>query len=202
MPNNNQNPRIYAGSMHQQEFEKLFKRGCVITVANDLIDLTGFNFEQVPDKSYNIFSPVFTKEQSELFFRLDVCDVMFDHMTAVRHQALDVEGEEYLFIRAYRVGHTPDLSSILIIMDTQVRGGCYFMDADGRIGGDGRGTWYVVLCPSKAGESQLLADIKRQEVKRREQLPKVIYCGTSDKELNQVDTSEIRASATQAKFWE
>jgi hypothetical protein len=44
-------------------------------------------------------------------------------MLCVRSEAPDVVDEEYLFIRGYRVGHTLELETIVVVVEAQVRGG-------------------------------------------------------------------------------
>jgi hypothetical protein len=95
-------------------------------------------------------------------------------MLAVRLEALDIIGDEYLFIRAYGVGHTLEMEPIAIVVEAQVKGGCYLIDDDGHIGGDGKGHQYAVLCPAEA-ESELVADLKAEETKGRRLLPKMLF---------------------------
>jgi hypothetical protein len=166
----------------------LFRRQCIITVKNDLIDPKGFNLQQVPGKPYRSFKAVFSAEQAQLERLFEPGDVIYLHMLAVRTEAYDVIGEEYLFIRAYRVGHTLEGETILVVVETQVKGGCYIIDEDGHIGGDGNGRWCGVLCPAEA-ESQLVADLKAEEAKRRELLPKCYFRRVDNND--EVDTSEI-----------
>ena len=165
----------------------LFRRQCIITAKNDLIDRKGFNLQQVPGKPYKIFKPVFSAEQAQLERLFEPEDVIYLHMLAVRTEAYDVIGEEYLFIRGYRVGHTLELETIAVVVEAQVKGGCHVIDDDGHIAGDGKGRWYGVLCPAEA-ESQLVADLKEEEAKRRELLPK---CYFGFENTDEVDTSEI-----------
>jgi hypothetical protein len=89
-------------------------------------------------------------------------------------EAFDVIGDEYFFIRAYRVGHTLEMETVAVVVEAQVKGGCHVIDDDGHIGGDGNGHWYAVLCPAEA-ESELIADLKEEETKRRELLPKMLF---------------------------
>jgi hypothetical protein len=155
----------------------LFRRQCIITVVNDLVDdPKGFNLKEVPGRSYKIFKPVFSAEQFQLERRLlgNPYEVIWLHMLAVRAEALDIVGDEYLFIRGYRVGHTPGGDSIMMVVEAQVNGGCHLIDDDGRIGGDGNGRWYVILCPSDA-EAKLVADLKAEEAKRRKSLRKCLF---------------------------
>jgi hypothetical protein len=97
-------------------------------------------------------------------------------------------GEEYLFIRAYRVGHTLEGETIVVVVAAQVKAGCYYIYDDGHIGGDGKGRWYGVLCSAEA-ESQLVADLRKEEAKRWEILPKCYFLGVEN--TDEVDTSEI-----------
>ena len=167
----------------------LFRRQCIITAKNDLIDRKGFNLQQVPGKPYKIFKPVFSAEQAQLERVLSPAyPAIYLHMLAVRTEAYDVIGEEYLFIRAYRVGHTLELETIAVVVEAQVKGGCHVIDDDGHIAGDGTGRWYGVLCPAEA-ESQLVADLKEEEAKRRELLPKCYFRRVEN--TGEVDTSEI-----------
>jgi len=109
-------------------------------------------------------------------------------MVCVRLEAYDVIGEEYLFIRGYRVGHTLEGEAVIVVVEAQVKGGCHVFDDDGHIDGDGVGRWYAVLCPSGA-ESELVNDLKAEEARRREFLPKAYFqrCQNTD----EVDTSEV-----------
>jgi len=109
-------------------------------------------------------------------------------MVCVRADAYDVIGEEYLFIRGYRVGHTLEGEAVIVVVEAQVKGGCHVFDDNGHIGGDGVGRWYAVLCPSGA-ESELVNDLKAEEAQRREFLPKAYFqrCENTD----EVDTSEL-----------
>jgi hypothetical protein len=168
----------------------IFRRQCIIAVKNNLIDPTGFNLTEVLGRSYKIVRPVFTAESRQLAALLEVdTDVIYPHLLAVRQEAYDVIGEEYLFIRGYRVGHTLEGETIVVIVEAQVRGGCYIIDEDGgHIGGDGKGRWYVVLCPSDA-ESELVADLKAEEANRRKSLPQC--CFERVENTHEVDTSEI-----------
>jgi len=104
--------------------------------------------------------------------------------------AADVIGEEYLFIRAYRVGHTLKMDTIAVVVEARVKGGCYVFDEDGRIGGDGKGRWYGVLCPAEA-EAELVASLKAEEAERRRSLPLPMYEFGSPDRTDEVDTSEI-----------
>ena len=173
----------------QRALLPLFRRQSIITVKNDLIDHKGFNLKQVPGKPYKLFKPVFSAEKNKLSLLFHITHVSYLHMLAVRQSAYDVIGEEYLFIRGYRVGHTLEGETILVVVEAQVEGGCYMIDDDGHIGGDGNGRWYGVLCPSDA-ESKLVADLRAEEAKRRELLPKVYY-EAAWKNAGEVDTSEI-----------
>jgi len=168
----------------------LFRTKYIITLEDELIDPKGFNLKAVPGKSYKIFKPVFVQEKHELACLLSVdYPVIYDHMIAVRVEALDVVGDEYLFIRAYRVGHTPQNDALLVVVEAQVKGGCHIIDDDGRIGGEGRGHWYGVWCPIEA-LPELTSDLETEETRRRELLPKRYYrlCPESERE---VDTSEL-----------
>jgi hypothetical protein len=44
----------------------LFRKQCVITIANNLIDPQGFNFKKVRGRSYKIFAPAFPEERVQL----------------------------------------------------------------------------------------------------------------------------------------
>jgi hypothetical protein len=165
--------------MNDFRFEKLllpiFRSGSIITLKNNLIDPTGFNLKEIPGRSYKIFEPVFSEEKRQLTSLLEVdIEVICPHMLAVRREAYDVIGEEYLFIRGYRVGHTLELETIVVVVETQVSGGCHCIDEDGHIGGEGKGRWYAVLCPSDA-ETELVADLKAEESERRKLLPKYYF---------------------------
>jgi hypothetical protein len=168
----------------------IFRRQCIIAARNNLVDPTGFNLKEVPGRSYTVFHPVFSAEKRQLCLLLDPDEVIYAHMLVVRLEAFDVIGEEYLFIRGYRVGHTLEGETIVVVVEAQVKGGCYIVDDDhdGHIGGDGKGRWYAVLCPSDA-ESELLADLKAEEAKRRESLPVCVFRWM--KNTDEVDTSEI-----------
>jgi hypothetical protein len=101
----------------------LFRKQCVITIANNLIDPQGFNFKKIPGRSYKIFAPVFPEEKVQLTCLLEPhYPVIYFHMLAVRLEALDVIGDEYLFIRAYRVGHTLEMETITVVVEAQVKG--------------------------------------------------------------------------------
>jgi hypothetical protein len=81
---------------------------------------------------------------------LDVdLNVIHPHLLTVRKEAYDIIGEEYVFIRPYRVGHTLDGKLIVVVVDVQVRGGCHIIDDEGKIDGSGKGHWYAVLCPER-----------------------------------------------------
>jgi hypothetical protein len=165
----------------------IFRSQCIITVANKLIDPKGFNLKGVPGRSYKIFAPVFNEEKRQLALLVELdTDIIYLHMEAVRREAFDIIGEEYLFIRSYRVGHTLKGETVLIVVEAQVKGGCHLIDDDGNIGGNGEGRWYGVLCPSHI-ESELVADLKAEEKRRRKLLPK---CFFRFGETDQVDTSE------------
>jgi hypothetical protein len=119
--------------MNDFRFEKLllpiFRSGSIITLKNNLIDPTGFNLKEIPGRSYKIFEPVFSEEKRQLTSLLEVdIEVICPHMLAVRREAYDVIGEEYLFIRGYRVGHTLELETIVVVLETQVKGGCHCID--------------------------------------------------------------------------
>jgi hypothetical protein len=174
----------------EQRFIPLFRRQCIIAVQERLIDPKGFNLQEVPGKSYQIFAPVFTEEKRQLGALAAITDVVFEHMLAVRLQADDLIGDEYLFIRGYRVGHTLAGESVLIVVETQVSGGCHLIDDDGRIGGNGKGHWYGMLCPLDA-ESELESDLKAEEMQRRDLLHKQLYRWPTEAEREQVDTSEL-----------
>jgi hypothetical protein len=171
----------------------IFRRQCIISIKNDLIDPKGFNFKQVPGKPYKIFKPVFSAEQAQLADLFEPDYVIYLHMLAVRAEALDVVGDEYLFIRGYRVGHTLGGDSIVMVVEAQVNGGCHLIDDDGRIGGDGKGHWYAILCSSDA-ESKLVGDLKAEEAKRRKSLRVRLYRGVKNPDVPEVDTSEVDTS--------
>jgi hypothetical protein len=158
-------------------------------VADLLIDPAGFNLKQIPDRSYEIFDPQFTEEKRKLSILLDVdVNVIYPHLLTVRKEAYDVIGEEYVFIRPYRVGHTLEGKSIVVVVDVQVRGGCHIIDAEGKIDGSGKGHWYAVLCPGDA-LAQLEADLEAEEARRRTLIPKVYYRLNEDAGT---DTSELK----------
>ena len=129
------------------------------------------------------------KRQLESLFNVHY-PVVYYHVLAVRLEALDIIGEEYVFIRGYRVGHTLEGEMIVIVVQTQVKGGCHIIDNHGNIGGDGHGRWYGVLCPSEA-LSELISDLKTEEARRQKLLPKRYYIWADPKDKNEVDTSEI-----------
>jgi hypothetical protein len=152
-----------------------FRKQCIITINNKLIDPKGYNLREVPNRSYKIFDPVFTEEKHQLYLLVDPdTDVIYPHMVCVRAEAYDVIGEVYLFIRGYRVGHTHEGEAVIVVVEAQVKGGCHVFDDNGHIGGDGVGRWYAVLCPSGA-ESELVNDLKAEEARRREFLPKAYF---------------------------
>jgi hypothetical protein len=169
----------------------LFRTKRIITVENNLIDPKGFNLRNLPGKSYKIFKPVFSEEKRQLesLFSVDY-PVIYYHMLAVRLEASDIIGEEYVFIRGYRIGHTIDGEVIVIVVEAQVKGGCHIIDDDGHIGGDGHGRWYGVLCPAEA-LSELISDLETEETRRRKSLPKRYYRWRGPEDKNEVDTSEI-----------
>ena len=173
----------------QKELILAFRRECIITMANDEIDPKGFNLRELPDRLYKIFDPVFTEEERRLRILLSPDTVaIWPHMVCVRSEAYDVGGDEYLFIRGYRVGHTPKGEGVIVVVEAQVKGGCHHFDEGGHIGGDGVGRWYAVLCPSEA-EQELVDDLKAEETRRREFLPRAVFevVGNTD----EVDTSEL-----------
>jgi hypothetical protein len=155
----------------------LFREHYIIPEWDSLIDPEGFTLKAVPGRSYRIFNPQIAEEKIELAWGLcSQAHVEHQHMVGVRQACYDVINEHYLFIRGYRVGHTLEGETIVVVVEAQVCGGCHLIDErnDGRIGGDGKGRSYVVLCPSGA-ESELGADLKAEEAQRRELLPKVYY---------------------------
>jgi hypothetical protein len=159
----------------ERELLPLFRKQCIISVANNLLDPHGFNLKEVPGRSYKIFNRVLPEEKAQLAsLLLPDYPAIYFHMLAVRLEALDVIGEEYLFIRAYRVGHTLELETIAVVVEAQVKGGCHVIGEDGHIGGDGKGRWHAVLCPAEA-ESELIADLKAEEAERRALLPKALF---------------------------
>jgi hypothetical protein len=161
--------------MNDEELIPMFRRQCIITVADDLIDPSGFNLKNVPDRLYRVFAPAFPEERHQLCCVLSPDDsAILYHMVGVRHEAFGVIGEEYLFIRAYRVGHTLDLDLVLVVVEAQIKGGAHCIDDDGHIGGDGKGHWYGVLCPAEA-QAQLVADLKAEEARRRKSLPEAVF---------------------------
>ena len=166
----------------------LFRRQCIITLKNNLIDPKGFNLKEVPGRSYKIFSPVFSAEKVQLECLLDLYEVTYAHLLAVRQETYDVVGEEYLFIRGYRVGHTLESETIVVVVEAQVKGGCYVIDDNGHIGGDGKGRCYCVLYPSEA-ESKLVTDLKSEEEERRKLLRKCYFVGVEN--TDGVGTTEI-----------
>ena len=101
--------------------------------------------------------------------------------------AADVIGEEYLFIRAYRVGHTLKMDTIAVVVEARVKGGCYVFDEDGRIGGDGKGRWYGVLCPAEA-EAELVATSKPRKLNGADRCPSQCTSG----HLSAAPTRSIR----------
>jgi hypothetical protein len=113
--------------------------------------------------------------------------VVYEHMLFVRSNAYDVEGEEYVFIRSYRVGHTVEGDLLFVVVDTQTKGGCHLIDDSGKIAGDGFGKWYGALCPAGA-EATLVADLDAEEQRRQRQIPQMIFARNTD---TSVDTSEL-----------
>jgi hypothetical protein len=173
----------------------MFRTQGIIPLKSDLIDPSGFNLKAVAGKPYRIFKPIFSEEQRQLYCLLN-SDATYLHMQAVRSQAYDVIGDEYLFIRAYRVGHTLDLDLVLVVVEAQVRGGCHLIDDEGRIGGEGIGRWYGVLCPAEA-QAELMADLKVEEARRRKSLRRALFRVVED-DSDEVDTSEL--DKTQSNF--
>ena len=173
----------------EKKLMPLFRQQCIIPVEDKLIDPKGFNLKEVPGRLYKIFQPIFTAEQLQLARLLSPdYPAIYFHLLAVRMEAYDIEGEEYLFIRGYRVGHTLESETIVLVVKTQVKGGCHVIAEDGHIGGDGKGSWYAVLCPPET-ESDLLVDLKAEEARRRKLLPKCLFRKCAPTE--EVDTSEI-----------
>jgi hypothetical protein len=157
-------------------------------VADLLIDPAGFNLKQIPDRSYEIFDPQFTEEKRQLAILLDVdVNVIYPHLLTVRREAYDVIGEEYVFIRPYRVGHTPEDKLIVVVVDVQVRGGCHMIDDEGKIDGSGKGHWYAVLCPREA-LAQLESDLEAEQARHKADIPKVYFMRNEDAET---DTSRL-----------
>jgi hypothetical protein len=171
------------------KYVPLFRKQCIIAINNKLIDPKGFNLREVPNRSYKIFDPVFTEEKRQLYLLVDPdTDAIYPHMVCVRSDAYDVIGEEYLFIRGYRVGHTLEGEAVIVVVEAQVKGGCHVFDDNGHIGGDGVGRWYAVLCPSGA-ESELVNDLKAEEARRRKFLPKAYFQRREN--TDEIDTSEL-----------
>jgi hypothetical protein len=83
-------------------------------------------------------------------------------MLFVRRNAFEVEGEEYVFIRSYRVGHTLETDLLFVVVYTQTKGGCHLINDSGKIAGDGFGKWYGVLCPADA-KDRLVSDLEAEE---------------------------------------
>jgi hypothetical protein len=154
---------------------------------NKLIDPAGFNLRDIPGRSYRMFRPIFTEERRQLSILSDTDMVVYEHMLFVRNNAYDVEEEEYVFIRSYRVGHTVEGDLLFVVVDTQTKGGCHLIDDSGKIAGDGSGKWYAVLCPAGA-EATLVADLDAEEQKRRCQMPQMLFAINTD---TGVDTSEL-----------
>src|SRR5215469_4139488 len=149
----------------------VFRSQDIIGVTNYLIEPTGFNLKEVPREPYKIFKPVFSAEKRQLEGVLSPdYPAIYFHMLAVRIEAADVIGEEYLFIRAYGVGHTLKMETIAVVVEAQVKGGCHVFDEDGRIGGDGKGRWYGVLCPAEA-EAELVATSKPRKLNGADRCP-------------------------------
>ena len=148
----------------------LFEKEYIITLSNKLLDPRGFNLEEVPGRSYKIFAPVLPKEKALLARDMGVIHTSYYHMLAIRWIVPDLIGEEYVFIRAYRIGHTLEMETVAMVVEAQVKGGCHFIDNDGHIAGDGKGRKYFVLCPAEA-EPELIADLRAEEAKRRGLLP-------------------------------
>jgi hypothetical protein len=44
----------------------LFRKQCIISAANTLIDSQGFNLKEIPGRSYKIFAPAFREEKVQL----------------------------------------------------------------------------------------------------------------------------------------
>jgi hypothetical protein len=101
-------------------------------------------------------------------------------MLLVRAEAFGVVGEENLFIRAYRVGHTLELERVVVVVEAQVKGGCHVIDENGHIGGDGKGRWYGVFCPTASAKSELVRDLRIEEAKRRQFLPTTVWVDESE----------------------
>jgi hypothetical protein len=107
----------------------------------------------------------------------DVCDVRavkYEHLLFVHINADDVIGDEYFFIRPYRVGKTPGGDLVFIVVETQTKGSCHVIDEEGNIAGDGRS--YGVLCPADA-EASLVADLAGLETYRQSEMPQAVYFG-------------------------
>jgi hypothetical protein len=136
---------------------------------NQLIDPSALDLEDVPGRSYRTFDPVPARVD-------DVCMVEYAHLLFVRINAYDVIGEEYFFIRPYRVGKTSHGELVFIVVETQTKGGCHVIDQRGEIAGDGFGRSYGVLCPADA-EATLVADLAGLEKYRQSEMPQALYCG-------------------------
>jgi hypothetical protein len=154
---------------------------------NKLIHPAGFNLRHIPGREYRKFNPIFTEEKRKLSLILDADMVVYEHMVFVRSNAYDVEGEEYVFIRPYSVGHTVEGNLIFVVVDTQTKGGCHFINDSGKIAGDGFGKWDGVLCPADA-EATLVADLDAEEKKRRREIPPMLFSVDTD---TSIDTSEL-----------
>jgi hypothetical protein len=136
---------------------------------NQLIDPSALDLVDVPDRSYRTFDPAPVGVD-------EVCMVEYEHLLSVRINAYDVIGEEYFFIRPYRVGQTSDGELVFIVVETQTKGGCHVIDQRGEIAGDGFGRSYGVLCPADA-EATLVADLAAFEKYRQSEMPQAVYCG-------------------------
>jgi hypothetical protein len=114
-----------------------------------LIDTSTFNKQTVPDRNYHIVDPV--PDQVD-----DVTMIGYHHLTFVRSDC-DDSGEWNTYIIPYLVGRNTTGELLFVVVHTETRGGCFFINEKGEIHGDGTGHCYLVICPADA-EASLRVD--------------------------------------------
>jgi hypothetical protein len=134
------------GLTHTKFPQKLFND-------QQLVDVSAFCLESVPDRTYRIIDPI----PEQLAWDLDVMVVENEHLNMVRHDS-DECSELEIYIELYPIGHTTTGELLFVVVHTETRDHCFYIDENGKIDGGGTGHSHLVICPADA-EATLREDL-------------------------------------------
>jgi hypothetical protein len=124
-------------------------------LSNDqkVIDVSDLDWQSVADRSYRFVDPIPESVASDL----DVMVVENEHLNMVRHNSDECSDVEF-YIEPYLIGHTADGESVFVVVHTETRDHCFYIDENGKIDGGGTGHSHLVVCPAEA-EASLREDL-------------------------------------------